>query len=192
LRDNVRVRSRVPRGATIRLPGIASEGEAAVVATGVTGAELAGFKIVGDAATPLGTGLLIRDAVLSVVDVEITGALDIAIDIGAGPGAVLIGSDIHDNPGAALTIRSGASPRVVHNVFARNGKSERAVASLVIENGARPELTGNFFQGINPDALATLNAAARAALGRHNWFPGVHEPGPFAPAPSKAPNHPGR
>src|SRR5262249_20436742 len=47
LRNKVRVVSRVPRAATIRLSGTASEGDAAVVAAGVEGAELAGFRIVG-------------------------------------------------------------------------------------------------------------------------------------------------
>src|SRR5206468_11734524 len=60
LKDGVRIVSRVPRAATIRLSRTASEGDAAVVATGVVGAELAGFRIIGDAATPLGTGVLIR------------------------------------------------------------------------------------------------------------------------------------
>ena len=49
LKDGVRIVSRVPRAATIRLSGTASEGDAAVVAAGVIGAELAGFRIVGDA-----------------------------------------------------------------------------------------------------------------------------------------------
>ena len=60
LKDGVRVISRVPRGATIRLPGAASEADPAVVATDVSNAEFAGFRIVGDAATPLGTGVLVK------------------------------------------------------------------------------------------------------------------------------------
>ena len=38
---------------TIRLPGAASEGDPAVMATDVSNAEFTGFRIVGDAATPL-------------------------------------------------------------------------------------------------------------------------------------------
>ena len=41
---------------------------AAIVATGVTDAELDGFRIVGDAATPLGTGVLVEDSELSIVE----------------------------------------------------------------------------------------------------------------------------
>ena len=84
LRDNVRVVSRVPRGATIRLPVTASELEPAVVAAGLSTAEFMGFRIIGDAATPLGVGLLVTDSALSIVDVEITGAITVAIDFSDG------------------------------------------------------------------------------------------------------------
>src|SRR6185295_13526932 len=104
LKDGVRVISRVPRGAAIRLPGAASEADAAVVATDVSNAEFAGFRIIGDAATPLGTGVLLKGSHVSIVDVEITGALTVAIDLSEMAGGGVTGSDIHDNPGPALAI----------------------------------------------------------------------------------------
>jgi hypothetical protein len=172
LKDGVRVVSRVPRGATIRLPGAASEGDTAVVAADVSSAEFAGFRIIGDAATPLGTGVLVRNAQVSIVDVEITGALSVAIDFSRTAGGGVTGSDIHDNPGAALAVRTGASPRIAHNVFARNGLSERARASLIIEHDGEPSLVGNVFQGVAPKVFLALGDAARLSVMRENWFPG--------------------
>ncbi len=171
LKDGVRLVSRVPRGATIRLPGAASEGDPAVVAADVTNAEFAGFRIIGDAATPLGTGVQIRGAQVSIVDVEITGALTVAIDFNETAGGGVTGSDIHDNPGAALAIRAGASPRIAHNVFARNGLSERARASLIIEHDVEPSIVGNVFQGVAPKVFLSLRDAARLSVMRENWFP---------------------
>ena len=55
LKSGVHLVSRIAREATIRLPGNAPERAAAVVATSVTDASVAGFLIVGDSATPLGT-----------------------------------------------------------------------------------------------------------------------------------------
>jgi len=81
------------------------------------------------------------------------------------------GSDIHDNPGAALAIRSGASPRITHNVFARNGLSERARAPLIVEDGAEPSIAGNVFQGVSPTVFEYLAEAARLSVIRENWFP---------------------
>jgi hypothetical protein len=171
LKDGVRVVSRVPRGATIRLPGAASEADPAVVAADVSNAEFAGFRIIGDAATPLGTGVLVKGGHVSIADVEITGALSVAIDLDQMAGGGVTGSDIHDNPGPALAVRSGAAPRIAHNVFARNGLSERARASLIIEAGAEPSIVGNVFQGVTSKVFLSLGDAARLSIMRENWFP---------------------
>jgi serine/threonine protein phosphatase PrpC len=171
LRSGVRLVSRVPRGATIRLPASASDAEPAVVAAGIRDAELAGFRIIGDAATPLGTGVLVRDSDLSIVDVEISGATKAAVEIIGVSQPSLVGSDIRDNPGAALAIRSGALPRIVHNLFSRNGLATPATDTIVIEPGANPDFSGNIFQGIGRGAFGSIREAARPAFARENWFP---------------------
>ena len=138
LKSGVRLRSRVSRGASIRLPGGASESDAAVVAIDLSDAELAGFRIVGDAATPLGTGVSSANAILTLTDVEISGATTAAVvfDIGAAGG--LLASELHDNPGAGVIVRSGASPRVAHNTFTANATSGRAAGPMLIESGGKP------------------------------------------------------
>ena len=55
-------------------PGGASETDAAVVAFEVSDAAFSGFRIVGDAATPLGTGVVIRNSNVALSDIEVTGA----------------------------------------------------------------------------------------------------------------------
>jgi hypothetical protein len=183
LRDGIRVVSRAPREATLRLPAGAAASDAAVVATGLTAGNLAGFRIVGDAATPLGIGILAHDATLSIVDVEITGATEAAVDL-RGAGVSLVGSDVHDNPGVGLVIRAGATPRIANSTFARNGTPDRAAKALVIEGGARPRFTGNVFRGVGPDAFRALDATAREDLARDNWFAGLHTPRPVPAAPN--------
>ena len=170
LKSGVRVVSRVARGATIRLAGAASEADSAVVASDVTGAELAGFRIVGDAATPLGTGVLVKNSDVAITDVEVTGAVHVAVDIGSMSRASIVASEIHDNPGAALAIRQAASIRIAHNVFARNGQSERVQGSFIIDDDAQPRFSGNVFHGVGEDAFAHLADTVRAALRRDNFF----------------------
>jgi hypothetical protein len=188
LRDNVRVLSRVPRGATIRLPATASELEPAVVAAGLATAELVGFRIIGDAATPLGVGLHVMDSVLTVVDVEIAGATTAAIDFSDGSRGVLVGSDIHDNPGAGLAIRARASPRIAHNAFVRNGMSEHAPTAVIIEPGAAPLFQRNVFQGLSPQAFVALGEHALQEMKRDNWFVGPSTAlRPGLPAPRSSP-----
>jgi parallel beta-helix repeat protein len=177
LKNGIRLVSRVPRGATIRLPSTASDADSspAVVADHVSQAELTGFKIVGDAATPLGVGVGVTGGDLTVIDVEIVGATRTAIDIGEGSSANLLGNEIHDNPGAAIFIRN-ANPRIANNVFNRNGMSERASGSFVIDTASRPHFERNVFLGLSPDVFAALDEAARVELNKLNWFLSLREP----------------
>jgi len=179
LKTGVRLRSRIPHGATVRLPGGASETDAAVVAFEVSDAHFSGFRIEGDAATPLGAGLLIRNSNVTVSDIDISGALNAAVEYIGNEGGTLIGADLHDNPGAALVIRAGASPRIAHNTFARNAESERAAGTLLVEAAARPVITGNTFYSVPPDSLI-VPGAGRAVIIRDNWFvsPPAERPGP--------------
>ena len=146
-----------------------AQAEPAIVATG-SNAELVGFKIVGDARTPLDVGILIAASGVSLVDIEVSGAATAAISFAPDSIAALVGSDIHDNPGAALTIAAGAAPSITHNVFSRNGTSQHTPATFVIEEGAVPQFLQNVFAGIRPDAFATLNDATRLSLEPENWF----------------------
>jgi PPM family protein phosphatase len=172
LKEGVRLVSRVPRGAIIRLPISGSDADTgpAVLAAGAA-AEIRGFRIVGDAATPLAIGMAITGPGISVLDVEVTGATTAGIEVSGGASAAVIGSDIHDNPGAAMIIRAGANLRGINNVFTRNGTSEHAAGNVVIEPGGIPVLRGNIFAGISPDGFITLDQAARSALKTLNWFP---------------------
>ena len=172
LTDGVRLVSRVPRGATIRLPASVPDREnvPAVVASGLSRAELVGFRIVGDSATPLAVGIGVDNAALAVVDVEIAGATRAAVEFSGAAAASLLGCDLHDNPGAAIVVHGGAAPRIAHSVFARNASSERATSPLVVQPGGAPHFNGNVFVGLNPDTLGSLDNAARTALKNENWF----------------------
>ena len=175
LKDGIRLMSRTPREATIRLPITVSGADSApaVVATGLTNAELTGFRIVGDAATPLGVGINVSNGGLSINNVEITGAAKAGIEFGEKSSATLLGSSIHDNPGAAILVRAGSNPRVSNNVFTRNGMSERAPGNVVIEEGGNPVFQDNVFVGLSPDSFVTFDEMARLHLKNSNWFPGV-------------------
>ena len=172
LNANVRLVSRVPRGATIRLPATASDTqpEPAIVATGSSGGELRGFKIVGDARTPLAVGVLVSGTGLSLVDIEVSGAAMTAVSFARDAKATLVGSEIHDNPGAALAVAPGASPRIVHSTFGRNGTSQRTATTFAIEKGATPLFERNVFIGVRADMFTTLDQTSRLSLTRDNWF----------------------
>jgi len=172
LTNNIRLVSRVSRGATIRLPATVSDGHSgpAVVATGASSGALVGFKVVGDAQTPLGVGVLVAGTGLSLVDIEVSGAATAAISFSRESSATMVGSEIHDNPGAALAILTGATPRITHSVFSRNGSSPHASAIFTIEKGAVPIFQRNVFLGVRPHVFAVLGDATRVKLSSENWF----------------------
>ena len=186
LKDGIRLVSRVSRGATLRLPSTVSDTDSgpAVVAAGLSNAELAGFRIIGDAATPLGVGIGVTGE-LSVIDVEIIGATTAGINFGEGSNATLLGSEIHDNPGAAIFIRAGANPRITNNVFTRNGMSDLASGSIVVEAGSTPVFERNVFIGLNPDMFVALDEVKRLALKNLNWFLPLHEPARARPSAAR-------
>ncbi len=168
LRDGVRLVSRVPRGATIRLPPGSADSDAAVSATGIRQAEIDGFRIIGDAGSPLGVGVIARNASVRLVDLEIAGAVTSAVDLGAGGDVVLSGSHIRDNPGSGLVIRAGAAPRVTHNVFARNATADELAPAIVHETGAVPDYAQNVFMEMTVNGIAGLEPALRERLLRAN------------------------
>ena len=186
LTSDVRLVSRVPGGAVLRLPATASETDAAAIASGIAGASLVGFRIVGDAATPLGTGLLVQDSELSVIAADISGAANVAIDIAGMSRVSVMASDVHDNPGAALAVRSGASARIMHNVFQRNGRSPDAPAPVIFGENADLTFASNVFFGITPAAFGSLGQPVRTALTRDNWFLDQHVPRSAAPTGSRS------
>jgi hypothetical protein len=178
LKNGIRLVSRVPRGAIIRLPSAASDVDSspAVIADHVSNAVLTGFKIIGDAATPLGVGIGVAGGDLSVIDVEIIGATRAAIDIGEDSSANLLANEIHDNPGSAIFVRSRANPRITNNVFIRNGLSERASGSFVIDAASRTQFERNVFVGLSADVFVTLDPESRLKLDKSNWFLVPREP----------------
>jgi PPM family protein phosphatase len=180
LQADIRLVSRVPRGATIRLPAAAADGHAepAVLVSGSAGGELVGFRIVGDAGSPLGIGVRVDGSGPSLVDIEVSGAATAALSFARDSTATLVGSDIHDNPGAALAIHAGAAPRITHNVFSRNGLSQHAPATFVIESGATPLFQKNVFLGVRAGVFATLDDTARFRMQSQNWFLSAGAPAP--------------
>lgn len=187
LKTGVRVTSRVPRGAILRLPGGASEADAAVIGVDVNNVVFTGFRIQGDAATPLGAGILIRNSTVSLSDLDISGARSAAIEYLGNGGGSVVAVDLHDNPGAAILVRAGTSPRIVHNAFARNATSEAAPGTLLVEAGSRPSIAANTFHGVSPESIIVPPGMGRTSLVRDNWFVSVP-----AEHPAAQPARPGR
>ena len=172
--SGVRVVSRVPRGATIRLPATVRDGAdvPAVLARNVSGAELVGFRLSGDSATPLPVGILVQNSTVSLVDNEIMGATRAAVEFAGGGASALMASDIRDNSGSAIVVRDGDKPRITHNVFSRNGMPDRRP---IIVQKSTPSFSKNHFVGVTPESLGVPDSVADE-LRRDNFFVSADQP----------------
>jgi serine/threonine protein phosphatase PrpC len=160
---SIRLASRDPRSSVLRLPAGLTESDAAIVVSSGAVVELSGFRVMGDAATPLGTGIAVTGARVALSDIEIAGAAGAALEFGTGSVASVVGADIHDNPGAAVIVRAGSAPRIVNSRFTRNATSTVAPGLIVVEPGSRLTFVGNVLLGVPAQALRGVNPVG-------NWF----------------------
>jgi hypothetical protein len=137
LTDGVTLRARVPRDPKLRAAPM-SNGPA-VIAEGVKGARLSGFRILADPGMPISTGILLRDSVVEIDDVEVKGA-GIGIEIRGSASPVLRANAIRDCLAEGVLILGPGAPWLSHNLIQRNKG-----AGVAARDGAKPSLLGNVF-----------------------------------------------
>jgi hypothetical protein len=128
----------------------------AVIAEGIKGARLSGFRILADPAMPLSTGILLRDSAVEIDDVEVKGA-GIGIEIRGGASPVLRANAVRDCLAEGVLILGPGAPWLSHNLIQANKG-----AGVAARDGAKPLLLGNVFDRnvMEPpatDAIKELN-----------------------------------
>ena len=136
LKEGVNLISEQPRQATIHAAGIA------VQANDVRTGRLDGFRITGEDQNNLAIGIQLNDSNVEIIDNEITGAINAAIECLGESTGVFRANALYGNPGAAIILRDAARPRVVHNTITGNGQSGKR-AAIEIHGAAQPNLTSN-------------------------------------------------
>jgi hypothetical protein len=102
------------------------------------------------------------------------------VEYAGGQSGSIVGSRLHDNPGIAIAVRNGASPRIAHNAFSANATSERAAGTLLVEADAHPSITANTFVDLRPESVVVPPIADLAQLAKNNWFIAPSAPEPAA------------
>jgi hypothetical protein len=153
-------------------------GWTAVEADGAAGGRIANLRIAGDDGGRLAVGVLLHRSSVELENIEITGAERAGVEA-EGPGnAVLRASFIHHNPGAGVSVRRGATLRLLHNVITNNGtQAAGGRPGVEVEEGARPVFFGNIIAANGVEGIVGLPSADRDAVGRENTI------GPAVPAP---------
>jgi len=150
LKSGVTVKSRGPDVAAI-LRAAPDEGSTAgaagiaIVAEGVKGARVSGFRILADEKAPLATGVAIADSDLELQDSEIVGAYT-GIEIRGNSKPVLRANSIQDCRDRGVHISGNAAPWLLYNAILHNGRRPHETGQgVLIEEPARPVLNGNVF-----------------------------------------------
>jgi len=149
LKSGVTVRSRRPDVAILRAApdenGTAGVAGIAIVAEGVKGARVSGFRILADEKAPLATGVAIADSDLELQDSEIVGAYT-GIEIRGNSKPVLRANSIQDCRDRGVHISGNAAPWLLYNAILHNGRRPHETGQgVLIEEPARPVLNGNVF-----------------------------------------------
>lgn len=169
LKDGVTLRARVPREPKLRAAPM-SNGPA-VIAEGVKGARFSGFRILADAEMPISVGILLRDSVVEIDDVEVKGA-GVGIEVEGSASPWLRGNAIRECLAEGVLILGPSAPWLAHNLLQANRG-----AGVAARDGAKPSLLANTFD------RSVLDPAPTDAVKGLNFFLG---------APARTPVHPPR
>lgn len=183
LRSGVNLVSMPSRGALLLPPaeaggagvhGASGGGGPAVAASGVHGARLAGFRIVGTAQAPWSTGVRLHSSEVVLDEVEVTGA--------TGTGIVISGADrstvhycfVHANGGPGIAVAGEAAPRLVSNLITGNGTKPGSPAPGVeVREAAMPLIADNRIEGNGGPGVALTTAERADEIFRWNAFGGL-------------------
>ncbi len=184
LKSGVTLRGRLPDVPILRAAPNQTGPAVALLAQGVQGARVIGFRIRADEKAPLASAVVIADSDLELQDTEIVGAAT-GIEIRGKSNAVLRADLIQDCRDAGIHISGESTPWLLYNAILRNGwRAHDPAPGVLIEAPARPVLIGNTFadnggepvrvpEGMDKDPIAKFNfvlpakPAARARGGAH-------------------------
>ncbi|MGA2736999.1 MAG: protein phosphatase 2C domain-containing protein [Bryobacteraceae bacterium] len=167
LKNGVLVKGRLPDVPILRAAPVQTGPAVAIVAEGVHGARVSGFRIRADEKAPLASGVAVLDSDLELQDTEIVGAAT-GVEIRGKSAAVLRANSIQDCGDAGIRISGDSAPWLLYNAILRNGRRPHDPgAGVLIEAPAHPVLIGNTFadngepvripQGVDKDAIAKFN-----------------------------------
>jgi serine/threonine protein phosphatase PrpC len=143
LRDGVELVSRTPRGAQLLPPARAGRGPA-IVAQGVYGARVAGFRVMAAPLAPWSVGLRLDGSQVAIEEVEISGAAGAGIEIRGADRSTVRHCFVHHNTGPGIAVAGEAAPRLLANLISGNGARPGAAApGIEVREAAAPLIADN-------------------------------------------------
>jgi len=176
LRAGVTLRGRLPDVPILRAtetgPGVA------IVAEGVQGARVIGFRIRADEKAPLATAVVISNSDLELQDTEIVGAAT-GVEIRGKATAVLRANLIEDCRDAGIRISGDSTPWLLYNAILRNGRRAHdpgtpaktpPAPGVLVEAPAHPVLIGNTFGDNGAEPVRFPEGMDKDPVTKFNFF----------------------
>ena len=170
LLNGVTLRGRMPDVPVLRAASIESGPAVAILAEGVHGARVSGFRILGDEKAPLAAAVVIQNSDLELQDTEIVGAAT-GVEIRGKSTAVLRANSIEDCRDAGIRISGDSAPWLLYNAILRNGRRAHDPGpGVAIEAPARPVLIGNTFGDNGGQPVRTPEGMDKDPIAKFNYF----------------------
>ncbi|HXM41290.1 MAG TPA: protein phosphatase 2C domain-containing protein [Bryobacteraceae bacterium] len=170
LKNGVTVRGRLPDVPILRAASIENGPAVAVVAEGVRGARVSGFRIRADEKAQLAAAVVISDSDLELQDTEIVGAAT-GIEIRGKSTALLRANSIQDCRDTGMRISGDSAPWLLYNAILRNGRRPHDPGpGVLIEAPAHPVLIGNTFADNGGEPVRIPEGMDKDAITKFNFF----------------------
>jgi serine/threonine protein phosphatase PrpC len=178
LKNGVTVKGRLPDVPILRAAAIENGPAVAIVAEGVHGARVSGFRIRADEKAPLAAAVAISDSDLELQDTEIVGAAT-GIEIRGKSTAVLRANSIQDCRDIGIRISGESAPWLLYNAFLRNGRRAHLAGTpaktppgpgVLVEAPAHPVLIGNTFADNGGEPVRIPEGMDKDPITKFNFF----------------------
>jgi hypothetical protein len=174
LSNGVTLRGRLPDVPVLRAAAIENGPAVAIVAEGVQGARVFGFRIRADEKAPLAAAVVVSNSDLELQDTEIVGAAT-GIEIRGKSTAVLRANSIQDCRDAGIRISGDSAPWLLYNAILRNGRRAHLSEALsgpgvIVEAPAHPVLIGNTFLDNGGVPVRLPEGADKDPITKFNFF----------------------
>jgi serine/threonine protein phosphatase PrpC len=178
LKNGVTVRGRLPDVPILRAASIGNGLAVAILAEGVQGARVFGFRIRADEKAPLASAVVVSDSDLELQDTEIVGAAT-GVEIRGKSTAVLRANSIQDCRDTGIRISGDSAPWLLYNAILRNGRRAHDASTaartppgpgVLVEEPAHPVLIGNTFGDNGGEPVRIPEGMDRDPITKFNFF----------------------
>jgi PPM family protein phosphatase len=167
---------RLPAGVTLRgrRPDVPLLLAGSIVAEGVRGARVIGFRIRADEKEPLAVAVVISDSELELQDTEIVGAAT-GVEIRGKSNAVLRANSIQDCRDTGIRVSGDSAPWILYNAILRNGRPQKAPPhdtgpGVIVEAPAHPVFIGNTFGDNGAEPVRLPEGMDKDPITKFNFF----------------------